>query len=274
MTNTHTYAVCGAHTVFAWIWIISGELVQLTSEMFSSPRVIVPVGVNSMSSNKISTFVGTITTISAVGTIIVIVTPAVTSRMPMYVTYLAGGIDVGRGTTVAATTTIIAAATIIIIATWAIIAVLLAWAVLVPPIIIARPIILAGATIVVAGALLRTRAAIIIAWTGVTASHVCRGGEPRLVSLVLPIKSLNLSEKISKGSVGVGIDGSTKIVVVTSEALHDIVDELIIIKRFAHGGEFSGDALHLGNIFFSGQITFARVIESRAKLLDASLGLA
>jgi hypothetical protein len=196
----------------------------------------------------------------------------------MYVTYLAGGIDVGRGTTVAATTTIIAAATIIIIATWAIIAVLLAWAVLVPPIIIARPIILAGATIVVAGALLlallRTRAAIIIAWTGVTASHVCRGGEPRLVSLVLPIKSLNLSEKISKGSIGVGIDGSTKIVVVTSEALHDIVDELIIIKRFAHGGEFSGDALHLGNIFFSGQITFARVIESRAKLLDASLGLA
>jgi hypothetical protein len=65
---------------------------------------------------------------------------------------------------------------------------------------------------------------------------------------VLPIKGLDLSEKLGEGGVGVGIDNSTKFVVVAPEALHEIVDELIIIERFSHRGEFGGDALHLGEV--------------------------
>jgi hypothetical protein len=197
----------------------------------------------------------------------------------MNITYMAGDVDVVRGATVTTSTTIIAAATIIIIATRAIVAVFLAWTVLASPIIIARPIILAGTTVVVAGAVLL---ALLLTWVGaiimvgaiVAASHVGRGGKPRLIGLVLPVEGLYLSEKFGEGGVGIGIDSSTEVVVVTPEALQDVVDELIFIERFSHRGKLSGNTLHLGNIFFRGQITFARVVEGRAKLLDPSFGLA
>jgi hypothetical protein len=218
----------------SWIWIISGELVQLTSEMFSSPRVIVPVCVDSIGSNKVCTFVATITAVSAVGAIIFSAPPTVTSRVPVDVTYLAGDVDVGHGATIATATTIIAAATIIIIATGAVVTVLLARAVLAPAIIIAGPLILAWTAIIIARALLLAlvlmRTAVIIAWVGVTASHVCRGGEARLFGLVLPIERLDLGEELGEGGVGVGVDGGAEVVVVAAEALQDIVEELIIIK--------------------------------------------
>jgi hypothetical protein len=123
--------------------------------MFSGPRVVVPVRVNAIGGSKVGTFVATIitvTAISTVGTIILSTPPAVTSRVPMDVTYLAGDVDVGRGAAVATATTIIAATTVIIIATgaivtvlvaWTIITVLLAWMILAPAIIIAGSLILA-----------------------------------------------------------------------------------------------------------------------------------
>jgi uncharacterized membrane protein YgcG len=163
----------------------------------------------------------------------------------MYVTYLTGDIDIGRGASVTAATTIIAAATIIIIATWAIITVLLAWAVLVPTIIIAGPVILAWTTVVVACsvllALLLSWTMIIMARSSVATSHVGGGGEPRLIGFVLPVKGLYLSEELSEGGVGFGIDSSTEIVVVAPEALQDVVDKFIIIERFSHRDKFGGD---------------------------------
>jgi hypothetical protein len=175
------------HTVLSWIWIISGELVQLASEMFSSPRVVVPVCVNAIDSSKVCTFVAMITAVTAVSTVGAIIfntPPAVTGRVPVNVTYLTGDIDIGRGATIATTTTIITAATIIIIAAGAVIiiaigaviTVLLARAVLAPAIIIARPLIMAWTAVFIAGALLLalvwTWKAIIIAWTSIAASHV------------------------------------------------------------------------------------------------------
>jgi hypothetical protein len=186
-----------------------------------------------------------VTAISTVGTIIFSTPPAVTGRVPMDVTYLAGDIDVGHGAAVATATNIIAATMIIIIVTgvivtvllaWAIITVLLAWTILMPAIIIAGLLILAWTTItvVVARALLwvivLAWTTVIIPWESVTASHVCRGGEAWFFSCVLPIERLDLSEELGKGGVGVGVDGGAEIVVVATEALQDIVEELIIIK--------------------------------------------
>jgi hypothetical protein len=205
--------------------------------MFSSPRVIVPVCVDSIGSNKVCTFVATITVVtavSAVGAIIFSAPPAVTGRVPVDVTYLPGDIDVGRGATVTTATTIIAAAMIIIIATGAVVTVLLAWAVLAPTIIIAGPLILAWTAIIIARALLLalvpTWTTVIIAWAGVMVSHVCRGGEAQFFGRVLPIERLDLGEELSEGDVGVGVDGGAEVVVVAVEALQDIVEELIIIK--------------------------------------------
>jgi hypothetical protein len=186
-----------------------------------------------------------VTAISAVGAIIFSAPPAVTGRVPVDVTYLASNINVGSWATVATATTIIAAATIIIIATGAIVTVLLAraivtvllaWAILTPAIIIAGALILmwTAVTVVVARvfllALVLAWTTVIIAWTGVMASHVCRGGEARLFGRVLPIERLNLSKELGEGGVGVGVDGSAEIVVVAAEALQNIVEELIIIK--------------------------------------------
>jgi hypothetical protein len=93
---------------------------------------------------------------------------------------------------------------------------------------------LAWTAIVIARALLLalvlTWTAVISAWAGDTASHVCRGGEARLFGRVLPIERLDLGEELDEGGVGVGIDGSAEVVVVAAEALQDIVAELIVIK--------------------------------------------
>jgi hypothetical protein len=152
----------------------------------------------------------------------------------MDITYLAGDIDVGRGATITTATTIIAAATIIIIAMGAVIMVLLVRAVLAPAIIIAGPLVLALTAIVIARALLLalvlTWTAVIIVWVSVTAIHICRGGEARLLGRVLPIECLDLGEELGEGGVGVGVDSGAEVVVVAAEALQDIVEELIVIK--------------------------------------------
>jgi hypothetical protein len=215
----------------------------------------------------VSTFVATVitvTAISTVGTVFFIAPPAVTGRVPMDVAYLTGDVDVGRGPAVATATTIITATTVIIIATgaivtvllaWTIIAILLAWTILAPAVIIAGALILARPTITVVVArtlilaIVLARTTVIIAWARVTASHVCRGSKGRFFSGVLPIKRLDLSKKLSKGGVGVGVDSSAEIVVVATESLQDIVENLIIIKRFSCSSKFSGDTLHLGEIF-------------------------
>jgi hypothetical protein len=152
--------------VLSWIWIIGGELIQLASEMFSSPRVVVPVCVNTIGSSKICIFVSTVTTVTAVstvGTIIFSTPPAVTGRMPLNVTYLTSYIDVGRGATITTATTIIT--------------VLLARAILAPAIIMARPFVIAWTAVFIAVALLlaliMARTTIIITRTSVTVSHVC-----------------------------------------------------------------------------------------------------
>jgi hypothetical protein len=91
---------------------------------------------------------------------------------------------------------------------------------------------------------------------------------------VLPIKHLDLSEELSEGGVGVGIDGGAEVVVVAAETLQNIVEEFIIIERFPRSSEFSSDALHLGEVLVGGEIILACGVEVRAKLLDSGLGLA
>jgi hypothetical protein len=84
------------------------------------------------------------------------------------------------------------------------------------------------------------------------------------------IKRLDLSEELSEGGVGVGIDCGAKIVVVAAETLQDIVQDFIIIERFPR----SSDALHLGKVLVDGEIILPCSIEVRAELLDPGLGLA
>jgi hypothetical protein len=91
---------------------------------------------------------------------------------------------------------------------------------------------------------------------------------------VLAIKCLNLSKELSKGGVGIGVDGGAKVVVVAAKTFQDIVKNFIIIERFPRSSEFSSDALHLGKILVSGEIILACIVEVRAELLDPGLGLA
>jgi hypothetical protein len=265
---------------------MSSELVQLPGDVISGASVIVPVGIYTIGSN-IGTFVTAI-----VATIIAMAPAAVTSRMPMNVTYLTCGVDVGGGLVVTTPTTvvittkliIIAAGTIImivlasmiiltatIILTAAIVTIVLASTIVVavvltPAIILAWAVILTAVIIAWSFVLARTMiflswASIILARTSVTASRVCRRSEAGFVLLELTIKLLNLTKKIIKCCTWIGVDGSAEIIVVLAEAMKNIVDKFIIVHKLASTSELRSDALHLGEVLVSGEVVLACVVE-------------
>jgi hypothetical protein len=224
--------------------------------------------------------------------IIAMVTPAVTSRMPMNVTYLTCGVDVGGGLAVTTPTTVIITTMLIIIAAGTIImivlastiiltttiimtavivaivlattivvavvlapAIILAWAVILTEVIIAWSFVLARTTIFLSWA------SIILARTSVTVSRVCRRGEDGFVLLELTIELLNLTKKIIKCCPWIGVDSSAEIIVVLAEAMKNIVDKFIVAHRLAGTSELRSDALHLGEVLVSGEVVLACVVE-------------
>jgi hypothetical protein len=253
------------------IGVMSSELVQLPGDVISGASVIVPVGIYTIGSN-IGTFVTAI-----VATIITMAPPAVTSRMPMNVTYLTCGVYVGGGLAVTTLTTVVITTMLIIIAAGTIIMIVLASTiiltttiiltativaivlvptivvtiVLTPVIILAWAVILAA--VIIAWSFFLARKTIFLSWasvilagTSVTASRVCRRSEAGFVLLELTIKLLNLTKKIIKCCTWIGIDGSVEIIVVLAKAMKNIVDEFIVIHRLAGTSELRGDALHHG----------------------------
>jgi hypothetical protein len=265
---------------------MSSKLVQLTSDVISGTSVIIPVGIYTIGS-----IIGTFVT-SIVATIIAMAPPAVTSRMPMNVTYLTCGVDIGGGMAVTTLTTIVITTTLIIIAVGTIIMIVLASTiiltatiilmativaivlatmievavVLAPAIILAWAVILTAVIIAWSFILARTMiflswASIILTRTSVTASRVCRRGEAGFVLLELTIELLNLTKKIIKCCTWIGIDSSAEIIVVLAEAMKNIVDKFIVVHRLAGTSELRSDALHLGEVLVSGEVVLACVVE-------------
>jgi hypothetical protein len=81
-----------------------------------------------------------------------------------------------------------------------------------------------------------------------------------------------LCKQIIEGGARVGVDSSTKSVVVAAKTLKNVPDQLISIKRLSCISEFRSNRLHLGKVLVSREIVFASIIEGRTQLLHPGLG--
>ena len=97
MTDFHTIAICGVHTVMSLVLVMGGELVQRTSNMVGGASVGVLVGVNAIGCSMSSLI---ITVALIIRVIIAIAPPVVTSRVTIYLANLAAYINKGGGDTI------------------------------------------------------------------------------------------------------------------------------------------------------------------------------
>ncbi|KAK1621184.1 hypothetical protein QYE76_026701 [Lolium multiflorum] len=98
-----------ADPVLPMISVMSGKLVQFSSDMITSTNVIVPVCINTIGS-IVCIFVASV---SMITTVVAITPPAVTGRMPMDSTDMEGGINIWSGLTFTTMPTIITSIAII-----------------------------------------------------------------------------------------------------------------------------------------------------------------
>jgi hypothetical protein len=145
MTNVvdfHTIAVCSVHTVTSLVLVMSGELIQRTSDVVGGASVCVPVGVNAIGRSVGSLVI----TISFIIRIIAIAPPTITGRVTIYLANLAAYLNKGSRCTVwarrAPSITVPGLITTWLITVWLITApIITAWLIMTP--IIAAPVITA-----------------------------------------------------------------------------------------------------------------------------------
>jgi hypothetical protein len=192
---------------------MSRELVQLASDVISSPSIIVPICINAIG-GKVCPFLSTVAI-----TIISITPLAVTGRVSMNGANLTSGVHIGcrlavtPPTTITTAVIIIASGTLIIIAPGALIVIAPGALIVIAPgaliiiapralisvpalilaaaIIVARTVVLARRTIIMA------RTTIILARTSVPASSVGRRDKTRVLAFVFPVKLLHLAKELS-----------------------------------------------------------------------------